>query len=137
MGSFAAGLPLCSGHGCDSQGGATPYPHNLALEVGVEQGLVGLLALLNLLGSAFIILKRDTEGVADGFPSLLPGLIFLFLITMFSGDIVDNRFLWFWCGLVFASLRIARIEPNEEEAPLEEWVEEPGHEGPAAALGEV
>lgn len=111
------------------------YPHNLVLEVGVEQGIVGLVALLNLLGTAFIILKRDTDGVAERFPSLLPAFIFLFLVTMFSGDIVDNRFLWFWCGMVFACWRIAQFEPNEEEAG--EWVEEAGQEVPAPALGEA
>ena len=71
------------------------------------------------------------------FPSLLPALIFLFLVTMFSGDIVEHRYLWFWCGMVFACRRIALFEPNEEEAPLEEWVEGAGHEGPAPVLGEA
>ena len=113
------------------------YPHNLVLEVAVEQGIVGLVALLNLLGTAFIILKRDNDGVAGRFPSLLPALIFLFLVTMFSGDIVEHRYLWFWCGMVFACRRIALFEPNEEEAPLEEWVEGAGHEGPAPVLGEA
>jgi len=113
------------------------YPHNLVLEVGVEQGIVGLVALLNLLGTAFIILRRDTDGVTERFPSLLPALIFLFVVTMFSGDIVDNRFLWFWCGMVFACSRLVRFAPNEEEAPLGELAEEAGPEGPAPVLAEA
>ena len=113
------------------------YPHNLVLEVTVEQGIIGLLALLNLLGTVFIILKRDTNGVVERFPSLLPAMIFLFLVTMFSGDIVEHRYLWFWCGLVFASLRMTQFEPHEEEAPLGEFVEEAGPEGPAPVLGEA
>ncbi len=115
------------------------YPHNLVLEVTVEQGIIGLLALLNLLGTVFIILKRDTNGVVERFPSLLPALIFLFLVTMFSGDIVEHRYLWFWCGLVFASFRMAQFEPNEneEEAPLGELVEEAGPDGPTPVLGEA
>jgi hypothetical protein len=40
----------------------------------------------------------------------LPVWIYLISITMFSGDIDDSRFVWFWCGTVVAGCRFAQQE---------------------------
>src|SRR5207245_7164537 len=47
------------------------YPHTLVLEVAVEQGIVGLVALLNLLVTAFIIINLVYVGLYGCFYFLL------------------------------------------------------------------
>lgn len=83
------------------------YPHNLFLETAVEEGLLGLAVLMVLLGSIYLTLKRNADVVSHRFPVLFPMLIYLLTVTMFSGDIDDNRFLWFWCGAVLAVIEVA------------------------------
>lgn len=83
------------------------YPHNLFLEVLVEQGLIGLAALLYFLNSVFRHLRAHRAAARSRFPCLLPGLVYLISIAMFSGDLDDDRFIWFWCGLVLAGCSLA------------------------------
>lgn len=84
------------------------YPHNLFLEVLVEEGLVGELALFLFLAATFRTLRAHLDKTKARFPFLLPGLVYLISIAMFSGDLDDNRFIWFWCGLVLACCSLAR-----------------------------
>lgn len=79
------------------------YPHNLFCEVLVEQGLVGLTALLLFLRAVFRNLRAHRALAKTCLPCLLPGLVYLISIAMFSGDLDDDRFLWFWCGLTVAA----------------------------------
>lgn len=83
------------------------YPHNLICEVLVEQGLVGLIALLLFLRAVFRHLRAHQHVTRSRFPCLLPGLVYLISIAMFSGDLDDDRFIWFWCGLVVAGCVLA------------------------------
>ncbi len=99
------------------------YPHNLFLEIAVEEGLVGLTALLMLLGSVFVTLKRTAYRVAQQFPSLLPVFVYLLTATMFSGDIDDNRFLWSWCGVVLAVTAMVLTRVTVESPASSEAVE--------------
>lgn len=78
------------------------YPHNLFLEVLVEQGLVGLAALFYFLWLMFRHLRRCAAATRQKIPYLVPGLVYLISIAMFSGDLDDDRFIWFWCGLILA-----------------------------------
>jgi O-antigen ligase len=91
------------------------YPHNLVLEVGLEEGILGLVALAIFLGTIFFTFKRNAELVGAYLPALFPGLVYLFMLTMFSGDIVGNRFLWFWCGLVVTACGAALTSQAEAE----------------------
>lgn len=81
------------------------YPHNLFLEIAFEEGLIGLSVLfmfLTILGrSAFCVVRstRFRYGV-------LPGLVlYCLFISMFSGDLDDNRILWVWAGITMAIYR--------------------------------
>lgn len=103
------------------------YPHNLLVEVVFEQGLVGLAALALLLVTILLTFKRNAAEASKNFPALFPILIYLFSLTMFSGDIVDNRFLWCWCGMVLACCGLSLAE-REEAA---EWI--PAGNEPAGA----
>ncbi len=95
------------------------YPHNLFLEVGVEQGLVGLAALLLLLGWTFRAIRENREEITSRFPFLLPLLIYMLLIVQVSGEIIDNRFLWFWCGAVFVGCQLTESSFSKEPSPAD------------------
>jgi O-antigen ligase len=84
------------------------YPHNLVLEVLVEEGLLGFITLAYLLMTVSKTLRSNLEIVEEHCPYLLPLWIYLVLITMFSGDIDDNRFVWFWCAAVLAGCSLAQ-----------------------------
>jgi len=91
------------------------YPHNMFLEVGVEEGLMGLAALLALLVTAFGAARTVFREGGERFAFLLPVLIFSVGVTMTSGDIDDNRFVWFWCGT--ALVVYGMVKSHTQEAP--------------------
>jgi O-antigen ligase len=82
------------------------YPHNFLLEVGAEQGAIGLIPLIAmivlLLRSALKVLHSDHE-LAFAFPTLL----FCISYHLMTGT-VESRQLWFICGLGAATARIAQ-----------------------------
>jgi O-antigen ligase len=89
------------------------YPHNLLLEVLVEQGLLGFTALLIFLGTLFVALKRMLV-MAGPQLALFPTLVvFCLSNSMFSGDLDDNRLLWFCCGIALAGCRMVRSKMQE------------------------
>jgi O-antigen ligase len=92
------------------------YPHNLFLEVLVEQGIVGVAALLFFLRAAFHQLRANLDVLTGKFAPVLPCAIYLLSISMFSGDLDDDRFLWFWCSLISVSCMLAR--DKQEQAAL-------------------
>lgn len=91
---------------------ARKYPHNLFWEVLVEQGLTGLAALTLLLFAVFRQLHESRKDTAALFPFLLPSLVYLISIAMFSGDLIDDRFIWFWCGLALTACGLAQHARN-------------------------
>jgi O-antigen ligase len=82
------------------------YPHNFLLEVGAEQGAIGLIPLIALLvlllRSALKVFHSDHE-LAFAFPTLL----FCISYHLMTGT-VESRQLWFICGLSAATARIAQ-----------------------------
>lgn len=92
------------------------YPHNLFFEVLMEEGLVGVAALLLFLGAVFRRLHACRREIAALYPALLPCLIYLISISMFSDDLVGDRYLWFWCGLALAGCELARHTWNKAGA---------------------
>lgn len=97
-------------YGADERG----YPHNLFLEVAFEEGLLGLSALgifLFAMGVASFRLLRATGTRYAVFPSLV---LFCVIVSMFSGDLDDNRVLWYWAGvmLTVCAITIARFRDS-------------------------
>lgn len=90
------------------------YPHNVFLEVGFEQGLLGLAAFCAFLAVAFKAAKKTFDEASGRFAFLLPVLAYSVLLILSSGDIDDCRFLWFWPAAAFAALRLARSQQQEE-----------------------
>lgn len=81
----------------------TSYPHNIILETALEEGLVGIGALLAFLTAVFLVLRKIRGDPRFAF--LCPVCIFCFSTAMFSDDIT-NRFLWLWFGMPFAAARL-------------------------------
>jgi O-antigen ligase len=81
------------------------FPHNFVLEVGAEQGLIGLSVLLALLALLFrraLRLFRSNPYWAFVFPVF----VFCVVLNLITGDI-ESRPLWFCCGLVAAASRFS------------------------------
>ena len=85
------------------------YPHNLFLEIAFEQGLVGLAAFLTLLALVGVATNRMIRASRSHF--LVLGLLILYcaIISMFSGDLDDNRLLWMWIGVTLAVCRLVQL----------------------------
>jgi len=81
------------------------YPHDFVLEVGAEQGAVGLIILMSLvamlLRSALKLLRGDPS-----FAFVFPVLVFFLSYHLTTGT-VESRELWFVCGLVAAASRLS------------------------------
>ncbi|PYU29043.1 MAG: hypothetical protein DMG32_01200 [Acidobacteria bacterium] len=96
----------------------TEYPHNFLLEVAIEQGAIGLIALCLLLVAACNRLGRLCTAGAGRYSFLLPMFVNCVAAGMFSEDI-NNRPLWLWCGLVFSAARLVTLTSAEtRNAPL-------------------
>ncbi|MBN2354703.1 O-antigen ligase family protein [candidate division KSB1 bacterium] len=83
------------------------YPHNIFLEVFCELGLIGTVLLLwHFAGVAATGLKAYKitmpEKTKAIFLAVILAAIFNFIGAQFSGDLNDNRRLWFFLGLVIA-----------------------------------
>ena len=73
------------------------------LQTDSEQGLPGLALLLGLLASLFYSARKVAK--YPQFAFLLPVFIFEVFNHVFTGSIEDRN-LWFWCGMVVALSRI-------------------------------
>jgi O-antigen ligase len=96
------------------------YPHNLLLEITVEQGIVGLLAFTLLVGAVLIELRtirRHNEKHAF----MIPVFAFTMLVSLFSGDLNDNRAVWLWCGFALALSSLSTSVPTIVCSPRQPW----------------
>ncbi len=93
------------------------YPHNIILEFLYEQGLVGAVILGIFLWLIFRRWRQTSRFVYQYELDIgiyqtvhITGLLFLFLLTqaMKSGDVNDNRFMFFSAGLVIAVFSLLR-----------------------------
>ena len=80
-----------------------PYPHNILLEVGLELGALGLLALVVMIGSIAVRLARLWRETRLGErleASLLsPCSASAVVNAFFSGALPDNKDIWRWGGV--------------------------------------
>jgi len=86
------------------------YPHNLFLETTFEEGLVGQLLLLLFLGFLAMATRRMLKTTKLQYGVLAGLLIYCVSVSMFSGDLDDNRILWLWAGITMAICRNAYLE---------------------------
>ncbi|TFV96959.1 O-antigen ligase family protein [Leifsonia flava] len=84
-------------------GSVTLYPHNIELEFWLEGGIVALIGLLMLVGTASVCSFRSYREGGTALQLIVFALIvFTVANAQFSSDIVGNRFLWLALGLAFA-----------------------------------
>lgn len=87
------------------------YPHNIFLEIGSELGILGLFAFLLLIywsfSNALFNIKKSVSN-NDKFLNItfLSLFVFMLINSSVSGDINDNRLLFTWIGLIYASRRM-------------------------------
>jgi O-antigen ligase len=81
------------------------YPHNLFLEIAYEEGLVTLSVFLALLASVAILIRRLLRQTKHRYGALAGILLYCATVSMFSGDLDDNRLLWLWIGIALATYR--------------------------------
>jgi len=104
-----------------NHGDSRTYPHNIFMEVGTEQGLLGLAALVLFLAAMVLSLQtiwKDGRNLIF----LLPVLAFSFCVTLLSGDLDYNRALWMWCGVAIAASRVLKTRWNRELPPPPRFV---------------
>jgi O-antigen ligase len=89
---------------------ARRYPHNLFLEISVEEGLIGVLGFCIFLWAIWRANRELWEITGVHFAVLSGLLIFALTSSMFSGDLDDDRLLWLWSGMVLAMLHFARVQ---------------------------
>ncbi len=88
--------------------GLDTYPHNLFVEVGLELGLLGLIAFGGWLWLAI-------RGAA-GSPVLVALVVGTTVFTLFSGSLGSNTEFWIFTALAVARYPMARRQPAALEA---------------------
>jgi O-antigen ligase len=100
------------------------YPHNVFLEALFEQGLLGLIAVSVFLTTVGVVgtLLLFSPGLSrQGFLCLLImllGFVYALLVAQTSGDFYDNRYCWFFAGMIAACARLAAQEQHDERKAM-------------------
>lgn len=107
------------------------YPHNIFIEILVEQGAVGLLVfvvfVLAVIATAVRSLLRASSAVTSGLMSVgLLSFLYALLIAQTSGDLYDNRYIWFFAAFILACTRVHNTKYLDDPAP--DGDSEPGTE---------
>lgn len=102
------------------------YPHNLFLEIAFEEGFVGFaafLALLLVVGTSIYRMIGDSQS-----HFLALGLLVLYcvIISLFSGDLDDNRLLWLWIGMALSVSRLVHMRVSAFRARRRNARQAPG-----------
>jgi O-Antigen ligase len=112
--------------------------HNDYLATLVERGPLGVLALLGLIGTAWVRLAVVTRRVlspaistAVPVPAALAGACAAFAATAVTHEILHYRWLWALLGVVAALHLLVRAEPEEEAA--RSWAGSPRKPGVRSA----
>ncbi len=83
------------------------YPHNLIFEVLAEFGFLGLIIFLMHIAIGFSCLWQITvKDYSDRLLFWLAGLMNFGIATMFSGDLNDNRMLWFFLAGLIVTVKL-------------------------------
>ncbi len=91
------------------------YPHNLVLELLTEYGLIGLTVFsVHVLLIARHVFQRAGRWLQPEVLMWLAGSLTIFLATFVSGDLNDNRLLWFFLAGLLATANLK----DRESAPL-------------------
>ena len=94
------------------------YPHNIFLEVLCELGFIGLVLIIWHFISIYYDAIRTLLGNLTQQQKILLFTfimvsIFGLMFAQFSGDLNDNRRLWFYLGSLVAVMSLPNIRKNE------------------------
>jgi O-antigen ligase len=90
------------------------YPHNLLLEITFEEGVLGLAAFAIFFLAVGRATYRTYQMAGAHFIAVALMVLYGLIVSMFSGDLDDNRLLWLWAGITLAicrNVQIARMRP--------------------------
>ncbi len=91
------------------------YPHNLPLEILVEYGLVGAWVFsLHIRSALKKIRQQFRTGLGREELMWLAALTTFFFSTLVSGDLDNNRFLWFFIGGLVSTISIKSRRQTEQ-----------------------
>jgi O-antigen ligase len=85
------------------------YPHNLLLEIAFEEGLIGLASFLVLLTLVGVATLRMLSASRSHFLVLALLVLYCLTVSLFSGDLDDNRLLWLWMGVTLSICRLVQF----------------------------
>ncbi|MCH7858086.1 MAG: O-antigen ligase family protein [Candidatus Marinimicrobia bacterium] len=90
------------------------YPHNLPLEILAEYGLIGLgMFSIHFLSIVKRVALKLRSGLQNEELLWLTAALTMALATMTSGDLNDNRMLWFFLGGLLATMNVdQRLQGN-------------------------
>jgi O-antigen ligase len=101
----------------NSSGEPPPHAHNLLLQYLATEGLIGLLALLTILGSAAaaaLSLRRRggrTASLLGG--AFLASLVALLIHNQFDVTLLEGTGMYFWALLGLLAASVAHLEPED------------------------
>tara|TARA_Y100000590_G_scaffold344091_2_gene393385 strand:- start:1118 stop:2488 length:1371 start_codon:yes stop_codon:yes gene_type:complete len=96
------------------------YPHNIFIEVLVEQGLVGLVLIgLMIVFAVRLLLKARYQGIISENSSVwIASMIVIFFSAQVSGDLNDNRILLMFLAIALSSLHLDGLFMNKRGSRL-------------------
>ncbi len=116
--SFDSAVKFFIGHGSNAFRALfpfytnAPYPHNILIEILYEFGAIGLVIFgwhLSQIENMARKTLKITKSKIEGYRILVIFIIAAttaFFSVMFSGDLTENRYLWFFFGLIIACGRV-------------------------------
>lgn len=84
------------------------YPHNMLLELIIDYGILGLLSLILILFTNFKFSYNILKAKHFNYQyyCIIVIWLFLFIHTMFSGDITRNTLFWVFTGVMISTQRL-------------------------------
>ena len=108
------------------------YPHDLFLELLFEEGMLGLTAFLALLLSLAVSSVWMLKTSRFHFLAVPLLLLYAVNVSMFSGDLDDNRLIWLWAGMTLAACRMVSLEKLQRSHTLTQRATLPARLVPAS-----
>lgn len=89
------------------------YPHNMLLEFLIDYGILGLLSLILILFTNFKFSYNILRAKHFNYQyyCIIVIWLFLFIHTMFSGDITRNALFWIFTGVMISTQRLLTDRP--------------------------
>jgi hypothetical protein len=79
------------------------------LEIAFEEGLIGLASFLVLLTLVGVATLRMLSASRSHFLVLALLVLYCLTVSLFSGDLDDNRLLWLWMGVTLSICRLVQF----------------------------